>query len=164
MPRFTYSDWVGRHARVERRLSSRSGEIVYLEGELVMIAGYDSRLRFSITNLKRENQSFMWGVEPRKLALTDHEGASLREKIFTHLLRSNAFGEVWVGAPDIARAIGEGLPSVSSVLKMMADDQFIRRRAGEGKRKGYGYRPLERQLNLLTRYDKLMSDQDILST
>ncbi len=160
MPRLTYKNWVGRQARVEVALSNKNG-LRYAIGDVVMVAGYDRYTLFSIRNLQDEPLSHMWGVKPQKLVLLEG-GCTIRQKVFRHLIRANAFDEQWVVAADISKAVQEDIATVSSILRMMVKELVLERRDGVGKRGGFGYRPRLRHLRGMTRYDKLMSDRDIL--
>ena len=161
MPRIPYKGWIGKQARVLQALSNKGDTLTYERGTIVLIAGYDNYLQFSITNIHSDRESWMWGIKPKKLRLLDGSHETIGQKILAHLIQANAFEERWVGAPDIARAIGESLPSVASQLTLMANDDTLDRRKGEGRRGGYGYRPTTKYLRVMTRYDKLLSDHDI---
>lgn len=161
MPRLTYKGWVGKQARTLQALSNKADTLTYERGSIVLISGYDTYQQFSITNLHGDRESWMWGIKPKKLRLLDGAGETIGQKILAYLIQTNAFEEHWVGAPDIARAIGESLPSVASQLTLMANDDTLNRRRGEGLRGGYGYRPATQYLRIMSRYDKLLSDHDI---
>jgi hypothetical protein len=161
MARLQYKDWVGKQARVLRALTNKANTLTFERKTIVLISGYDTYQQFSITNIHGDRESWMWGIKPYKLKLLDGSDETIGQKILAYLIQANAFEERWVGAPDIARAISESLPSVASQLTLMANDDTLDRRRGEGRRGGYGYRPTSQYLRVMSRYDKLVSDHDI---
>lgn len=85
MPRFTYSDWVGRQARCLRDIRNKADTIHFKRGEVCRVVGYDKYRHFMVQKLRGPQDRLIWGLRAKDLDLIGHPDEVLRKKIMRFL-------------------------------------------------------------------------------
>jgi hypothetical protein len=129
MPRLLNKDWVGQKVRVLRPLQSKSKEIRYERGEVVVVAAYDEYMNFSIRDTK--GGRFMFGLRSNDLRLLDDTRRTVQNMTIEYLERNPGKSSC-----TIAKAIDAKNGTVSSLLRKMERKGLVRSKNGGGPRGG----------------------------